>query len=459
MSQPIDIGARWELFADEFLIAEMRGVRLDLKHPERREVAFVADAAWEDDVAFPLSVFEEGGAVRMYYRAAILDRATEDEQVTALAESADGGHSFSRPDLGLVEFHGSRDNNILHVGGAPHVPPAFKDTNPNCKPEERCKGLGAKWRQLYALCSADGLRWRVMEPAPLEILGTFDTVNTAFWDSLAGCYRSFTRSFKEIPPDEEGLEPQPTSVRIIQSSTSPDFVHWSAPVPHEYRDCDEHTQLYTNATIACPGAEHIYLSFPNRFVEHRVTNPDHPYPGVNDALFMVSRDCVHWTRYLEAWVRPGLDPMNWTDRNNYPIWGIVKSSPAEWSMYISERYRQADAPTRMRRLSIRPHGFVSAHAGWAGGEFLTKPIIFAGRRLRLNFCTSAAGSVRVEMQDQRGQPIPGFALADMRPLFGDELDRVVSWRGGSDLAGLIGRPVRLRFALKDADVFAVRTSE
>jgi hypothetical protein len=454
----MDIGTRWELFVDDFLMAEMRGVRLDLKRPERREVAFVADAAWEDDVAFPLSVFEDRDTVRMYYRAAILDRATENEQVTALAESTDGGRSFCRPDLGLVEFQGSRHNNILHIGGAPHVPPAFKDTKPDCEPGERYKGFGAKWRQLYALCSADGLRWRVMEPAPLEIEGTFDTVNTAFWDPAAGCYRSFTRSFMEIPPDGDAPEPQPTSVRIIQSSTSPDFVHWSAPAPHQYRDCEERTQLYTNATLPCPCAEHIYLSFPNRFVEHRVTNPEHPYPGVNDALFMVSRDCVRWTRYLEAWVRPGLDPMNWSDRNNYPIWGIVRSSPAEWSMYISEHYRQADAPTQMRRLSIRPHGFVSARADWAGGEFATKPVILAGRQLRLNFCTSAAGSVRVEIQGEGGKRIPGFGLADMQPLFGDELDRVVSWRGGGDLAALIGRPVRFRFALKDADVFAMRMS-
>ena len=108
--------------------------------------------------------------------------------------------------------------------------------------------------------------------------------------------------------------------------------------------CD--TQLYTNATVPCPGAEHIYLAFPNRYVQDRVPNPDHPYPGVNDALFMASRDCVHWTRYLEAWVRPGLDPLNWTDRNNYPTWGIVQTSDNEWSLYISEHYRHPDCDVR-----------------------------------------------------------------------------------------------------------------
>jgi len=172
---------------------------------------------------------------------------------------------------------------------------------------------------------------------------------------------------------------------------------------------------------------------------------------------MVSRDCVHWRRYLEAWVRPGLDERNWTERNNYPTWGIVQASESEWAMFISEHYRQPDAPCVMRRLSIRPHGFVSVRAGFGGGELLTRPLIFSGRELRLNYSTSAAGCILVEMQDESGKPIPGFALRDMEPMFGDELDAPVAWNEGGDMARLAGRPVRMRFFLKDADLFALRT--
>jgi len=460
MADIVRIGERRELFVDEFLIAEMRGTRLALSKPERREVVFTADAPWEDNVAFALSVFEDGGCVRLYYRAAVPDLGNEAAPITALAESTDGGRTFHRPDLGLVEFAGSKRNNILSIGDAPQVPPAFLDTNPRCESQQRYKGLSSKWRALHAMCSAEGLRWRPMLPQPIQMEGTFDTVNTAFWDSLSGCYRCFTRYFEERAAGRsEAGEPgeKRMAVRAIQSSTSGDFVNWTTPVPNQYSDEEELTQLYTNSTLPCPSAEHIYVAFPNRFVEQRAANPDHPHPGVNDALFMASRDGVHWTRYLEAWVRPGLDHRNWTERNNYPIWGIVKTSAFEWSMYISEHYRQPDAPCCLRRLSIRPHGFVSAHADYDGGELVTKPFTFGGREVRVNYSTSAAGSVRVEIQDEAGKPVAGRRLTEMQPLFGDELDRCVTWKSSSDLSKLAGRPVRLRIALKDADVFAFRT--
>jgi hypothetical protein len=75
----------------------------------------------------------------------------------------------------------------------------------------------------------------------------------------------------------------------------------------------------------------------------------------------------------------------------------------------------------------------------------------------LNYSTSAVGSVQVEIQDENGIPIEGFSMDDMEPLFGDELDAPIAWKGGGDLSALIGKPVRLRFCLKDADVFAFRT--
>ena len=53
-----------------------------------------------------------------------------------------------------------------------------------------------------------------------------------------------------------------------------------------------------------------------------------------------------------------------------------------------------------------------------------------------------------------GKPIPGFTLADCDEQFGDTIDRVVSWKSRVDVSGLAGKPVRLRFELKDADVFA-----
>jgi hypothetical protein len=111
----------------------------------------------------------------------------------------------------------------------------------------------------------------------------------------------------------------------------------------------------------------------------------------------------------------------------------------------------------LRRLTVRRHGFASVHAGAAGGEFTTRPVTFTGKNLILNYATSAAGAIQVEVQDEQGKPIEGRALSDMAALFGDELDAVVSWKSGSDLSSLVGKPVRFRFVLKDADLFALST--
>jgi hypothetical protein len=105
---------------------------------------------------------------------------------------------------------------------------------------------------------------------------------------------------------------------------------------------------------------------------------------------------------------------------------------------------------------LRIDGFVSLHAPLVGGELLTKPITFAGNQLVLNVSTSAAGSVRVEIQNIDGQPIAGFALAECHEVYGDDLERAVAWQAHPDLGTLAGQPVRLRFEVRDADVYSFR---
>ena len=90
---------------------------------------------------------------------------------------------------------------------------------------------------------------------------------------------------------------------------------------------------------------------------------------------------------------------------------------------------------------------------------MTHPLTFSGTKLVLNYATSAAGAMQVEIQDADGRPLPGRALSDMPELFGDELAAVARWKGGSDLAPLRGRTVRLRVRLRDADLFALRFAE
>ena len=111
----------------------------------------------------------------------------------------------------------------------------------------------------------------------------------------------------------------------------------------------------------------------------------------------------------------------------------------------------------VERMTLRTDGFVSIRAPAAGGELLTKPLSFAGDRLLLNYSTSAAGGLSVEVRDASGSPIPGFTFTDCRPLIGDEIEGAVRWKGGG-LAQLAGRPVRLLFRLADADLYSLRFS-
>ena len=92
----------------------------------------------------------------------------------------------------------------------------------------------------------------------------------------------------------------------------------------------------------------------------------------------------------------------------------------------------------------------------SGGELLTKPLRFDGKALDINFVTSGRGSVQVEIQTELGKPIKGFRLQDCPPVRGDSIDQTVAWNAGSDVRSLIGKPVRLRFQLQDADLYAFR---
>jgi hypothetical protein len=80
-----------------------------------------------------------------------------------------------------------------------------------------------------------------------------------------------------------------------------------------------------------------------------------------------------------------------------------------------------------------------------------------GEELRVNFATSAAGLMKVALCDENGREIAGFGLEDMEPIWGDALDRPVFWKNGKSMGEFSGQSVRLKFYLKDADLYAFRS--
>jgi hypothetical protein len=145
------------------------------------------------------------------------------------------------------------------------------------------------------------------------------------------------------------------------------------------------------------------------------------------------------------------------NRSNYMANGLVRlpASDREYAVYGTEAYYRGP-DSRLRRFTYRVDGFVSVRGGAEGGELITPPIVFDGVALVVNFTTGDGGTIGVEVQDDAGKPLPGFELAACKTLQGDEVQQRVAWNGGADLSQLAGKPVRLRFALKNADLYSLQ---
>jgi hypothetical protein len=243
-------------------------------------------------------------------------------------------------------------------------------------------------------------------------------------------------------------------VRSIATRTSKDFSSWTPLELLDFGDTQfEH--LYTNAAQRYFRAPHIVMAFPKRFIPEWKLLAESPFDGISDAVFATSRDGVHFDRrFMEAFIRPGRDSLNWYSRTNMVATGLLPTAPDEISLYVSQAYNHPTA--HLRRHVIRTDGFVSVHGSYQGGELLTKPLRFTGSRLVINYATSAAGSVRVEITDAQGTALVGHTSEDCEEIYGDQIQRVVAWKSGSDVSALTGRPVRLRFLLRDADLYSLR---
>ena len=170
-------------------------------------------------------------------------------------------------------------------------------------------------------------------------------------------------------------------------------------------------------------------------------------------MFMSTRDDINFDRsFMEAFIRPGLDFGNWHDRGICFEVGVLHTLDTELSMYGMENAHLATQ--RIRRYTLRTEGFVSVNGGYSGGEFTTLSFVFSGSQLELNYSTSAVGSIKIEIQDAHGNPQSGFSLDEFPEQFGDEIAGAMHWDSGLDLSSQAGKPVRLRFVLKDADFYA-----
>ena len=433
--EPVDIGSRLELFVDDYVIDSLSlNANYDLKKPEAQEVALVTDAPWEGNVCAYYTIFQDGGLYRMYYRGLHYDGGMTHPEVTCYAESTDG-INWTKPNLGIFEYEGSTENNIVWMDPGSHNFTPFLDTNPDADSDAKYKALtrnaGAA-TGLYALQSPDGVHWTLMSNQPVITEGAFDSQNLAFYDSERGCYVDYHRDFRN-------------GIRDIKTATSDDFLNWSNPDWLTYTPGTPTEHLYTNAIQPYERAPHILLGFPTRY---------QPANSQVEPVLMTSRDGGTFDRWDEALIPITAPEDRDGNRSNYMAWGLVQlpHSDRELSVYATEAYYEGP-DSRIRRFTYRTDGFVSIQSP-GPGEALTKPLLFEGNRLRINYAAPDGGSIEVEIQNAEGTPIPGFTFDDFEPLTGDEIAQTLSWGEDGDVGMLAGYPVRLSFRLNNADLYS-----
>ena len=453
----LELGSKRELFVDRYLLASLEGAELRLQRPIEHETVFSFDRPWEGAFCAYTTVIKDGADFLLYYRG-IPDAGPDGriEEVTCYATSKDGVH-WTRPSLGLFEVRGTRENNVIYAKDPPfsHNFCPFLDRKPGVPPVERFKAIGGSMKTgLAGFISADGVRWKKLRAEPLLPATTrpsYDSQNLAFWSEAEQSYVCYYRVFRRFP--------KVGGIRWIARATSPDFRTWTEGKEMEFGDAPpEH--LYTNQTSPYYRAPHIYVSIAARFMIGRQVVSDaeakaigvHPqyYKDCADGVLLTSRGGLTYDRtFMEGFLRPGVGLENWVSRDNYPALNVVETSPQEMSFYVNRHYGQPTS--HLSRYTLRLDGFSSLTAPYRGGEALTKPLRFTGQNLELNYATSAAGYVRVDLHGVNGEK-----LAESIELIGDRIARTVPWQSGTQLQQWQGKPVRLRFRIKDAELFSLR---
>ena len=482
-SEVLFIGSERQVFWDGGLIDELRTSAFSrVLPPVKRECCFWFDQPNEVfSISYPCIVQDADG-YKMYYQP--WDEASGMTCLCVL-ESTDGLR-WRRPQLNLFEGHGIKENNIVidRVKDGCFV---FYDTNPACPADERYKAVGAAsipypdGETKTALCcftSPDGYRFALSHP--MTRYGTFDSLNTAFWDGQRYvCYlRSFhnihgvdNRTVLDISEIYSHSKMWQYATRDIRFMVSDDFIHWSLPEMICFDDGYDYP-LYTNNILPYDRAP-VYIGFPVRYCERPewTANIEQmtSYPikrnaterlesrtgrVSTDCVFICSRDGKNWHRYNEAFLTPGYEEEhNWIYGDCYLAYNMIDSGKEYYSLYTIDRHFSFGYARPLNRYEIRKDGFACTMAGGEEAQLVTKPLLFRGDTLHLNFATSAYGYIYVSLLDQSGET---ELLSESVEVFGDNIDRKVVFGEGLSLSRFAGTPVRLKFRMRDAKLFSMK---
>ncbi len=483
---PIPVGSAKQLFIDHRFIEAGKDVTLVVNPPtKRRNPVIRSDRPWDAFRIIWFTVAEDRDGFTMWYQAFDNDQWAGGHSRLCYATSKNG-LDWTKPNLGLVEFQGSKANNII----IDNIVNSTVFVDPHGTPDQRYKLIytvhtDGKWNDVRLITSSDGIRWQMPGKSVASIAA--DTQHAAFWDGRINKYVVFFRveissSGKSPHPFVAPIESSPPVVapkvmrpgraigRLeVDDITAPWPTHKTQTVLAADEMDPPDSDIYTHSPLAYPHAADAYFLFPMTYQHFRPNETNVGNDGVNDGQFCASRDGIHWIRYdRKPYLERGLpgepdfgaaQPLGWHVRvgnylyHYYMAWpwthgGFRRLTPEQ--RQNKENWGREFIGAAVQRLD----GFVSADTPYAGGWLQTPPIVFDGKRLELNINVAAMGEARIEIQDADGNVIPGYRSDDCDRILFNDVAHVVKWQGKSDVSSLAGRPVRLRFTMRSAKLYA-----
>lgn len=455
------------LFLDPAILTNSTGVMLAVNPAQQKEIVIRHDQAWEQlMISFFLTVMEEDGKLRLWY----ICRDKMNRPNLAYAESIDG-LNWIKPNLGIVEYDGSTENNLVGINSLEGV--VFRDPYP-ASPDETYHYLTfQKGAGMVRYTSPDGLRWKRDAQAFLPF--ACDTQNVTLHDEQLGQYVVYLRGWTAGPRLQDKLrvvkrlttnnlsEPYPIvpDASATNMKKAADLVHLGNELPtvfaadqYDPPDCD----VYNISAQRYELDPRWYLGFPSFLMREKGLSN-----GRVEAMFAGSRDGIHWHRYdRTAYARPGLTGSE-SASMVFMGTGIVFRNGEIWQYGVGLHTRHGDMKPRyiktdgaIYRFVQRIDGFVSLDFENAGGQAETIPVKVTGDQLVLNLDTGALGKIQIGLLNANGQSIPGFDLEECLQVRTNSLNAVVQWKDQPSLAAIQGQDVRLQLRGARSKLFSFR---
>ena len=497
MKRPaLHVGDRKYLLLDDALAEEKTGFTLTMNPASRADEPVLSpERPWEVGGILGdsnVSVMDDDGEYKLWYAVMYPQTETSEADVTladlkpfdaktsadilaserravlCYATSKDGIH-WTKPDVGIFEYRGSRKNNMLMIDRLGST--VFRD--PTARRDKRYKmiyGGGPRlphvhihddvptkdiYHAIYGAHSPDGMHWK---PYRGPIIPWYtDTTNVAYWDDRIEKYVAFVR-WNEGMVFRDGKTVTDKGHRLryraIGRTESDDFRSFPSPTkimeptPEEREPYATAVDFYNASAAKYPFAADSYFLFSSNFYHE---------PDTLDVHLCTSRDGVDYTRWREPFVSPGLG--NAFDcKCVYMAAGMIRRGDHLYMYYAGYDYphgvKRAPYSGGIGMVRVRLDGFVSQDARRSGGRLLTVPVRFDGSRLQVNMDAGAGGRLKVELRDRANRPIPGFTVRDADWLWGNDVGKTVTWNGQSDVSRLKGKPVRLSFVGRGVKVYA-----